>query len=202
MDHATSATTPQPRNEATDLNVAAQEEDIIDLTSTNMELLLSGHVKTKHGPTLMKEDVPVGSLRDKTPTPKDKEQKVGFSLVMIEWLEKDTTGMLLKHKDSWSGSSSTIKATNRTIHIKGGTFPVCQQSYCARQRSREVVYEHMEKQLKADVMERVQSRASSCIVLDNKRTVLLNLVCTTGASMPPPYHIPTRYLVWMIPQTA
>lgn len=63
--------------------------------------------------------------------------------------------MLSKHMYSWSGRLGTIKATIHTIDLKEAKCPIHQQPYLARQRSLDVLREHMDKKLEAGVIKPV-----------------------------------------------
>lgn len=65
--------------------------------------------------------------------------------------------MFSKHNDSKRIDLKILKPTLHTVNLKEGTRPVCQQHFCASQRSQEVLYERIEKQLEADVIESAQS---------------------------------------------
>lgn len=72
-------------------------------------------------------------------------------------LNTDTMELLSKHENLWSGRSGTNKATRHRICMNKGTPPIRQQSYCAGQRSREVLREHIDKHQEAGLIKPAHS---------------------------------------------
>lgn len=92
----------------------------------------------------------------------------------------------------------TIEATIDIIDLIKVTRSFRQQFYCAGQKSWEVPREHIETQLDAVVVKRTQSEWAISIALVSEKIVPFNFLCTIGASMSPPYQIPTRGNILMI----
>lgn len=76
---------------------------------------------------------------------------VNLSLVEGEAVKKDFIEMLSKHKNLRSARLGAITDTHHTIDLREGPRPIRQQTYCARQRSRERLRELIDKQWEDNV---------------------------------------------------
>lgn len=79
-------------------------------------------------------------------------------MVESEEFKKDTIKILLKQKDLWCERLVTLQATHHTVDLEEVISPICQQLYCAGQKSSELFREHIKKQLEDEIINRVQSK--------------------------------------------
>lgn len=86
-------------------------------------------------------------------------------VVKVKEFETDILELLSKHMNLWNGYLGTIKVTNYTFDLKEGTHLIRQQLYCVERKSLEVLCEHTDQQLKADVVKSAQSEWGSLFVL-------------------------------------
>lgn len=84
-------------------------------------------------------------------------------------MKKDIMEMLSKYKHLWSGRAGIIKATHYVIDLIEGLRPIRRQLYQARQRSLEMLCEHIAKQLEAGIIELAQSEGTRLILLVPKK---------------------------------
>lgn len=72
--------------------------------------------------------------------------------------KEDVTRILSSHKNLRSGRLKPMNSKHHTVYVKDGTCHIGQQLYRAGQQSQEVVCEHIDQQLEADVIKPAQSK--------------------------------------------
>ena len=92
--------------------------------------------------------------------------------------------MLEQHQSIWDGHLGEIKATAHRIALKPNSGPIRQQPYRAGPKSREILDQHIQKQLKMGVTERSTIEGASLIVLAPSQTEPFAFVSTTTAWTP------------------
>lgn len=91
----------------------------------------------------------MGNLEDKAMSTQNCQSMVNLFLMENKLLMEDIMKMCSKHKDSWIGGLGTIKATHHTTEVKKGARRNCQLRYRVGRRSKEVLCEHIHKQVEA-----------------------------------------------------
>lgn len=86
-----------------------------------------------------------------------------LSLVMDKPLKKHIMEMLSKHKNLWSGRLGTLTTTLNKVDLKEETRSISQHPRHAEQRSRQILCEHVGKQLEAVIIQLAQSECANCI---------------------------------------
>ena len=117
-----------------------------------------------------------------------------MSHIEDEKLKKKIMDMLERHQSMWDGHLGEIKAAARRIALKPNSRPIRQQPYRAGPKSREILDQHIQKQLEMGVIERSTSEWVSPIVLAPKPDGTL-LLCVdyrrlNAMTIPDTYPIP------------
>lgn len=171
VDQTTTETIRQVRTEDTDRGIAASDERILISTPNNMELLLSRPIKTKRDPAPAHQIFFTGKLENKPALPQNWQWLVNLSPVKKNVSREKIIDMLSRHKDLWSGSQGTIKATFRTIDLKDYSRLIRRQVYSNVQKAKRKLCEHIDK-VEADLVEVAQLKWARPIVLVPKKNIL------------------------------
>lgn len=107
----------------------------------------------------------VDNLGSKARLLQDWQSMMNHSLIGDMELKKNSMKSFWKHKDLWRRHLEIIKAKHNTVDMKEGTWFIHQQLYRARQGTREVLFEHLDKHLKAGVVKVAQSEWASLVVV-------------------------------------
>lgn len=149
INQDTAAIIRQPLTKVPDRRFAASDEEITISTPTGQESLLSQSVKTVQGSAARQQDPQFGTLQNKLASTQNWQSMVDLYLLEEKALKRETLKMFWTDKDLWSGRLESRKTTYHTIDLKKGTCPICQQPYQAGHKYRDVLLEHVEKQLEA-----------------------------------------------------
>ena len=110
------------------------------------------------------------SLADATESDSvDWRSQVDLSHLTNEDLKQDIYRMMSCHESMWGGRLGEISVTSHNIDLVAGTRPIMQHPYRSGLRNREVIAEHVRKQLEAGVIEPAISEWASPVVLAAKK---------------------------------
>lgn len=93
----------------------------------------------------------------------------------------------------YTGNIGTIKATEHRIDLKPNTTPIRQIPYQAGPKSREVLEEHIQKQLEANITEPELTDWASPGFLALRKTEQCVSVSNFDTLTHPPCHTPIHY---------
>lgn len=99
----------------------------------------------------------------------DWRERINLSHVEDGKLRTRIFDILASHESVWDGNLGTIRATSHQIDVAPGTKPIRSMPYRQGPSVREIIREHVETMLKANIIEPTSSEWASPVVLIPKK---------------------------------